>query len=132
MVLPFNPKDTLLLLEKVTAERLLEVAPAETLIAEIKPAMLGTVYEAVSTEELESPNEIPFELVNERVPEVPNCVPAEKPPMFPVAVAPAPTLAVIVLAFNPNVTPEPLLNEKFERLVFVVPALMLICALAVI
>jgi hypothetical protein len=40
---PSNPKLTPLALEKVTALRLFEVVPAERLIAEINPAVDGTV-----------------------------------------------------------------------------------------
>jgi hypothetical protein len=42
-VLPFRPKETLLLFEKTAALRFWDVVPAERLSAEMSPAVDGTV-----------------------------------------------------------------------------------------
>jgi hypothetical protein len=71
------PNDTPLLLLKVIADRLFDVVPPLTLMALISPAVEGTVYEAVMTDEFDIPNEMPFELLKIAVPLVAVCVPAD-------------------------------------------------------
>ena len=69
------------------ADKLLLVVPADRFTALRRPAVDGTVYEAVRTDEFDSPKEIPLLFENDSVPEVWVCVPAMMP-LIPVC-APA-------------------------------------------
>jgi hypothetical protein len=67
---PFSPKEIPFELLNVSADKLLEVVPAEKLMLEIKPAVDGTVYEAVICDEPDMPKVIPLEFANATLPEV--------------------------------------------------------------
>ena len=67
--------------------------------------------DAVILVEPERPKETPLESLNAIVPDVAVCVPPASAPTLPVAVAPAPTDAVIVCPFRPNETPFALENS---------------------
>jgi hypothetical protein len=65
-----SPNDTPLELENVIADRFADAAPAEALMADIRPTVDGTVYDAVIAWPALEPNETPFALENEIAPDV--------------------------------------------------------------
>jgi len=117
--LPFRPKLTLLELENVTADRLLDVVPADTFTADKRFVITGVVYDAVSTLELDSPKLMPLLLANETVPDVAVCVPATIATM---STSLNVTLAVTTDPLRPNETLFALPKVTALRLFDVVPA----------
>jgi hypothetical protein len=111
------PNETLFELLNVIAVAFVEVVPPEKFTAEIRPAVLGTVYEAVILELPLMPNEIPFESLKTTVPVETLCVPAD------IATPPPPaTDAVIVPPLMPKLTPLLFENVTAVAFVEVVPA----------
>ena len=117
IVEPFKPNETSLLFEKVKAEAITEVVPAEMLM------LASGLTEAVMTEPFR-PNETPLPFENVIALRLFEVVPAETLML----VSDVATDAVMVDALSPNEMPFELLNVNAEARLLVVPALRLILA----